>query len=225
MSSKTIKGKIGENKVSDVLEQIGDGSILHNDVTLTNATSGMTHQLDHVLIHPYGIFVVETKNYFGTILYDEETKAWHKVIRGKESKISSPLMQNKSHAISLRKAIKSKYPIVPVVVFVKENAPYIPDENVINLSDLSLFIESYPYQRLLTPAEIQDAAEMIRHASSVVSNKEHVENIRYYKQYQRELKAEITYALERGKCPYCQSPILSNGADYKCAKCTFRFKL
>ena len=211
--------------VSDVLEQIGDGSVLLNDVTLTNASSGMSHQLDHVLIHPHGVFVIETKNYFGTMLYDEATKSWHKVIRGKKSKISSPLMQNKSHAISLRKAIKSKYPIIPVVVFVKENAPYIPDENVINLSDLSLFIESYPYQRLLSASEIKDATQTIQQVSSAISNKEHVENIRYYKQYQRELRAEITYALEKGKCPYCQGRILTNGVDYKCEKCTFKFKL
>lgn len=225
MPSKSAKGKIGEAKVSAVLSKIGEGSVLLNDVTLTNATSGMTHQIDHILIHPHGVFVIETKNYFGTILYDENTKAWHKTIRGSSSKISSPLMQNKSHAITLRKAIKSKHPIVPVVVFVKDNAPYIPDENVINLSDLPLFIESYPYQRLMSQAEIKEAAKAISAATSSITTKEHVENIRYYKQYQRELRAEITYALEQGKCPYCQSPILSKGDDYKCSQCTFKFKL
>ncbi len=134
-------------------------------------------------------------------------------------------MQNKSHAITLRKALKRKYPVIPVVVFAKGNAPYLADENVINLEDLTLFIDSYPYQHLLSEKEIAEAVSDIKAVSSDVSNKEHVENIRMYKKYQRELKAEITFALERGKCPHCGNPILSNGVDYKCAKCDFRFKL
>ena len=225
MPSRTKKGKIGEAAVSSLLNDAGQGAVLLNDVTFINASSGMSHQIDHIYVHPHGIFVIETKNYFGLIECDEATGVWHKTIRGRKSKISSPLLQNKSHAITLRRALKSRYPVIPVVVFVKNNAPYVPDENIINLSDLLLFIESYPYQRLLSPSEIKEAAEAICQASSSVTNKEHVENIRYYKQYQRELKAEITFALERGKCPYCESPILSNGADYKCAKCSFRFKL
>ena len=224
MSTKTAKGRIGERLVSSALEKIEDGVLL-NDMTFCNATSGMTHQIDHILVHPHGVFVIETKNYSGTIVYDEGSSAWFREIRGKRNKISSPLLQNKSHVINLRRALHSKFPVVHVVVFAKDNAPYIPDENVIDLKDLALFVDSYPYKRLLGVDEVMAAVSAIKACASETSGREHVENIRYYKQYERQRRAEITFALERGKCPYCGGQILTNGVDYRCSKCKFSFKL
>ncbi len=225
LMSKVSRGKKGEAKVSSVLKKLPGAYFVFDDVVFENASSKMTHQIDHILIHPHGLFVIETKNYFGFLEYDEGSRSWSKTIRGKKIRIGNPLYQNKSHAITLRKALKSKYKPIPVVVFVKDNAPYLGDENVINFSDLGLFIESYPYESAYSPNEMAEVKALIEKTIVPISNKEHVQNIGTMKKVRKELEAEMTYAIEQGKCPWCDSPIVVKGSDYHCSKCDYHFKL
>ena len=223
--SKRSKGQMGENKVIALIGQIKDSHYLLNDVTLINATSEMSHQIDHVLIHPNGLFVIETKNYSGTIAVDQGSGAWIKTIRGRSERIANPLRQNKSHAITLRKALKSKYKPIPVTVFVQNNAPYIPDENLINLQDLLLFIDSYPYQHRYNQIELDEIKVLIESSLSKVSLKEHLENIAVMRKVRKEQEAEMAYAIEKGLCPVCNSPIEESNYRYTCPRCGYSFKL
>ena len=74
--SKLSRGQKGEEIVSDILNSIKEYHHLLNNVTFKNKRSEMTHQIDHILIHPHGVFVIETKNYYGEIIYDEVYKDW-----------------------------------------------------------------------------------------------------------------------------------------------------
>lgn len=65
--SKQSRGDKGEKLVSSLLEGINEYKYVLNDVTFLNKKSEMTHQIDHILIHPHGVFVIETKNYYGNI--------------------------------------------------------------------------------------------------------------------------------------------------------------
>lgn len=85
--SKISRGQKGEEQVIKVLDGVKEYHHLLNNVTLMNYESGMSHQLDHILIHPHGIFVIETKNYFGDITYNPANKKWTATIKG-NSKIS-----------------------------------------------------------------------------------------------------------------------------------------
>ena len=223
--SKLDRGEKGEAKVNALLEGIAEPRYVFHDVTLVNATSEMTHQIDHILVHPHGVFVIETKNYYGQILYDEASGEWSKVVRGQKTRTSNPLKQNKSHAITLRKALKGSVHPIPVVVYARNNAPYLPDENVINAEDLSLFVESYPYPRLLTLAEMAEIKRQIEEACVEVSKKEHLENIAILKQVRKETQAEMAYAIEQGLCPRCDHKIVVEGYEYHCPNCGYRFKL
>ena len=223
--SKASRGKLGEKKVSSLLESIPEEHYLFNDVTLINKTSEMSHQIDHILVHPHGLFVIETKNYSGQIIVDPNDGTWYKILRGQKTRISSPLHQNKSHAITLRKALKSQYKPIPVVVFTQNNAPYLPDENVINLDDLLLFIDSYPYPRRYSSKELLDMERLIESIASDVSLKEHLENIKTMKLVKKEIEAEMTYAIERGLCPRCNHKIMAKDYDYSCPHCGYQFKL
>ncbi len=223
--SKVSRGILGEKKVADLINKIKESHYLLNDVTLLNQSSEMSHQIDHILIHPNGLFVIETKNYFGKIIFDEATGEWSKIVRGKTSRISNPLRQNKAHSINLRKAMKSKYKPIPVVVFAQNNAPYLPDENVINLQDLLLFIDSYPYPKRYSQKEMDEMKDLILSASVHISRQEHVENIQTMKKVKKELELEMAYAIERGLCPRCESKIVQKDFEYHCPKCGYRFKL
>lgn len=63
--SKTSRGESGENQVIRVLNKIKEPHYLLNNITILNKKSDMSHQLNHILIHPHGVFVIETKNYYG----------------------------------------------------------------------------------------------------------------------------------------------------------------
>ena len=223
--STVSRGNKGEKAVITKLKHEKKYHRVINDAIFLTEKSEMTHQIDHILIHPHGVFVIETKNYFGTIISDTGEPFWIKEIRGERTKISNPLIQNKSHAKIINRILEKKYDVVPVVVFVKNNAPYMGDENVINLKDLILFIESYPYIKILDRKEIDEIYKVIKANIAKISKSEHVKNIGYLKQINDELRQEKEYAIETRTCPRCGGKIIENNLTFSCEKCDFKFKI
>lgn len=222
--SKLSRGEKGEKKVKTILKKIKEYHKVLNDITFVTGKTEMSHQIDHILIHPHGIFVIETKNYYGEIISDTHDSFWIKIVKGKKEKISNPLKQNKSHMVVVKRLLNNKYDVIPIVVFVKNNAPYI-DDNAINLNDLMLFIDSYPYQELLDKKQIDSIYKSLKEKSSDLSKKEHLENIGYLKEIKKEFRLEMEYAIENQMCPRCDSEMIINGYEYRCSKCDFKFKL
>ena len=222
--SKISRGKKGEDLVKKSLGKIKEYHKVLNDLTFVNEKSEMTHQIDHVLIHPHGVFVIETKNYYGKINSDTHDSFWLKECKGKVERISNPLKQNKSHVTMVKRALNNKFDVIPLVVFVKNNAPYMGDENIINFKDLKLFVDSYPYEKLLEKEDIDSITKILKEKSSKVSKKEHLENIGYLKQIRKENQDEIMFAMENGVCPRCNSKMMNDGYEYRCSKCDFKFK-
>ena len=222
--STVSRGNKGEEKVISTLKKIKVEHYVFNNVSFISEKNEMTHQIDHILVHPHGVFVIETKNYYGEIISDTGEGYWVKIIKDKKEIIRNPLNQNKTHVKVVKRILKN-VDVVSLVIFVKNNAPYMPDDNVINLKDLLLFIDSYPYKKLLNKEEIRDICKEIRENKVKVTKTEHLENISYLKQIKKENKAEIEFAIENNKCPRCGSDILQNGYNFKCSKCDFKFKL
>lgn len=93
-----IKGKVGEFAVVvQVKLYLKDPEyILLNDCTLPDEQSSTT-QIDHILLSPYSIFIIETKNYKGWIFGSERQKMWTQKIFKKSYKFQNPLHQNYKH--------------------------------------------------------------------------------------------------------------------------------
>lgn len=72
-----LKGKLGEFAVATHVKLYlkGPEYRLLNDLTLPDG-DGSTTQIDHFLLSPYGLFVIETKNYKGWIFGGERQKTW-----------------------------------------------------------------------------------------------------------------------------------------------------
>ena len=223
--SKKTRGDKGEALVIECLNNVKGPHYLLNDVTFINKRSEMSHQIDHILIHPYGVFVIETKNYFGKITIDRSEGCWIKDTGKEKVIISNPIKQNKSHSIIVYKMIKGECTVIPVVVFVKNNAPDVDKDNVINLNDLILFIESYPYQRKMQQATLEKIYKTIKRNVREIDNDEHVENISYLKQMKKEFRDEMSYAIENRKCPRCGHVIINKGMQFFCSYCDFKFHL
>lgn len=72
-----------------------------HDLYLPHPSEEGTTQIDHVVVSPFGIFVIETKNYRGWIFGSEKQAQWTQQIFRKKHKFQNPLHQNKLHVKAL----------------------------------------------------------------------------------------------------------------------------
>lgn len=98
--SATRKGELGEYKIDIQLDQLPKDYRHLSDLLVKNskAKSGYS-QIDHVVITPYGIIVIETKNYQGTIYGKKARKTW--LVNG-TLKMMNPFEQNYGHIQALK---------------------------------------------------------------------------------------------------------------------------
>ncbi|WP_117170154.1 nuclease-related domain-containing protein [Paraliobacillus sediminis] len=114
-----VKGEIGEHKIDIQLAQMPKEYRYVNDLMIKNPKSKSGYsQIDHVVLTPYGIFVIETKNYQGTIYGGKDRKTW--LVNGK-FKFMNPFNQNFGHIKALVQVagVKQKDLIISMVSFTK----------------------------------------------------------------------------------------------------------
>jgi hypothetical protein len=88
-------GELGEYKINIQLDQLPRGCRYLSDVLLTNSKSKSGYsQIDHIILSPYAIFVIETKNYAGTIYGNRDRAKWS--VNGKFL-MNNPFNQNFGH--------------------------------------------------------------------------------------------------------------------------------
>ena len=101
-----LKGKFGEFAVSiHAKKYLTEDYILLNNCTLPDEQLGTT-QIDHILLSPYGIFIIETKNYKGWIFGGERQKMWTQKIFKNSYKFQNPLHQNYKHIKVLQSVLQ-----------------------------------------------------------------------------------------------------------------------
>ncbi|MBO8155604.1 MAG: NERD domain-containing protein [Bacillaceae bacterium] len=101
------KGELGEYKIDIQLDQLPKGYKYLSDIMVENPKSKSGYsQIDHVVINPFGIFVVETKNYQGTIYGGKNRKQWS--VNGKFN-MMNPFNQNHGHIEALKSLLDHKY--------------------------------------------------------------------------------------------------------------------
>ncbi|WP_010651310.1 nuclease-related domain-containing protein [Oceanobacillus massiliensis] len=101
------KGETGEYKVAIQLSQLPKEYRHLNDLLIANPKSASGYsQIDHVVITPYGIFVIETKNFQGTIYGGKERKTW--LVNGK-FKMMNPVLQNYGHIQALKNLLHKRF--------------------------------------------------------------------------------------------------------------------
>lgn len=196
-------GQEGENSVKAVIgyTQKGQKYVFNDYVILNNEKST---QIDHIVICPCGVFVIETKNYSGRIYGSENQLEWTQILAGgnEKHKLYNPLKQNATHVYCLKK-ILGNVPIHSVVVFVQNNTQFLQTDKVIDLKDLrkTLFFGEI----VLTPSQIDSLGEKLMRNNSrgVVDNCTHVDNV---KKQQRKIENNV--------CPRCNAPLVLKSGKY-----------
>ena len=180
------RGRRGENRVKWVIgETIENEQYVINDLILMN--DGKTTQIDHIVINPRGVFVIETKNYSGEIYGNENQREWTQVLAygNVKNKLYNPLKQNATHVYNVKKVV-GKLPVHSLVVFVQNNTHHIEADNVIPLSALRNYLQCGV--NILSVKQMKTAYEALLSGKTEITTQEHIRNIR---EQQRNLERGI----------------------------------
>ncbi len=209
-----IKGRLGESAVKHKLNELDkEEYIILHDLLLPykNATT----QLDHIVISPYGIFVIETKNYKGWIFGKEEQRNWTQVIYNKKSKFLNPIMQNYAHITALKGILDDTYsgPYFSMIAFagqatfknIEISSPHV---EVFYISQLVKKIQE-KQEQILYPFSIKQIQQKIVEKNIVgnESRKAHTQAIINKKQ-------QLQRNIQSNTCPKCQSQLVQRRGKY-----------
>ena len=206
----SAKGRQGEKIVSHILQRYckSEHDYVLNNIILFDATTRRSSQVDHILICSNGIFVIETKNYSGTIYGSDQQREWVQVLAygNTKNKFHSPVKQNATHIYLVNQILQKKYPVHGFVVFVKNNIEHIQSENVCTPQSLSAYIEAHAQKGGPLNAKEKDeiyALLRLHEESYSVTAKEHLDNIH---QLQTDIKSGI--------CPRCGGTLILRKGKY-----------
>ena len=84
--------------------------------------NGKTSEIDVIMFHPKGLFVIESKNYSGWIFGNESNRQWTQTLpvgygESHKERFYNPIMQNATHIRAIRKYIDDTIPIHSVIAF------------------------------------------------------------------------------------------------------------
>lgn len=99
-NQKKMIGWFGEHWTRDELRKLpNDKYKVINNVFIS--INGNTHQIDHVVVSPYGLFSIETKQWNGLIIGNKYSKNWIKYMGKNKYICENPIRQNYGHVKSL----------------------------------------------------------------------------------------------------------------------------
>ena len=180
-----ITGWFGEHWAKQSLDYLDkDKYVVLNDIMI--AVNGKTHQIDHIVLSKYGIFVIETKQYNGYITGSKYDKQWVRHFKGNELKYyTNPIRQNYGHV----KVLCQLFNISEKYVF---NIVCIPSKNVkLNIKhdgeltttvDIIDKILSYKDELIDNVDELKDKI-MSNNITDKAVKKRHVEKIKSVKEF------------------------------------------
>ena len=184
-----LKGKLGEFAVATHVKlYLKDPQyILLNDLTLPDG-AGATTQIDHLLLSPYGIFVIETKNYKGWIFGSEHQKQWTQKIYKNSYKFQNPIHQNYKHIKVLEQVLDDIVEpdlLHSIIVFMPDAVFKTPMPNhVFRGAGWTDYVKSFDRQIIseMKLKRIQLRLEKEVLEKSWKTNREHVANLKQRKQ-------------------------------------------
>ena len=150
------RGEEGEDKVAEKLKNIGSEFIVLRNVNLPRTNKDPV-QIDFLCISKKGIFVIEVKNWLGTITGKYEDEIWYSQIYDITNSQKNPVNQNEWHIDVLQRFIKQDMSFYSIIVFTdraniewidkKQNKTYITNISYLNNIIYSIYEDSFvkPY--------------------------------------------------------------------------------
>jgi len=202
INSAWFKGVFGEFIVNVFAQWQLDKDTYHLMKNVTLPTENGTTQIDHIIVSPYGIFVVETKNMKGWIFGSPKQKMWTQQIYKHKNKFQNPLHQNYKHTKTLEALLElEESQVHSVIVFIGDSTFKTPlPDNVTYGMGYIRYIKSKT-ESVLSELEKDRIIETIQNGrlkASFKTNREHVSHV-------KEIIAEKE---SKQPCPKCGSEMV-----------------
>ena len=112
---KKFRGFMGEFWVKTELNKLPKDKYIVLSNIMIKSSKG-SHQIDHIVISKYGLFVIEMKNYFGLITGDEYKDKWTQHLGKSKYYFNNPIHQNYGHVKALEALLQiSNDKFIPVI--------------------------------------------------------------------------------------------------------------
>ena len=229
----SILGKVGENEVSSILRSLPQEYLVINNVTVpdqgTLSNQKRTTQIDHLVVSPYGIFVIETKNYHGWIFGSEKSKRWKETFKTtKGHYFYNPTKQNWGHVFALAEHLQLDTRVFkPIVVFSDSCQLHVETTTpVIYMFQLKGFILNHT-QEIIPRRDVSLIFNKLSRINLIGDEIEasHIQSIG-----DRFVAKEMS--VQQGKCPRCGGALKLRcgkyGQFYGCSnypKCKFTYSI
>jgi len=198
-----ILGWFGEHWTKKALKKLpkDEYNVINDVFILINNT---THQIDHVVVSPYGIFSIETKQYNGYITGSKYDKKWVRHIGKFKYYYTNPIRQNYGHVKSLSELlnIDEKYVYNLVCISSKARLRIQHDGELVDCYSIEDKILSYKEVVINNVEEIVNQINFSNITDKQVK-KEHIKNIR-----------ENIIDEDPNKCPKCGGQLVQRKGKY-----------
>ena len=196
-----IRGFMGEFWVKLELGKLPkDKYVVLNDIVIKDEKG--THQIDHIVISNFGIFVIEMKNYYGLIKGREFDDKWCQHLGKTKYYFVNPIHQNYGHIKSLSNLLKldDKY-FISIICF--------SNQAKIDAKCSSIVTQVLKYRDIIINCNVNELKNIII-SNNVVDKsirKQHINDIRFKVNHNKELERNMI-------CPKCGSELVTKNGKY-----------
>lgn len=198
---KLLRGWFGEKKTAFNMWLSLDARVYQRFHDVIIPSRNGTTQIDHILVSPFGIFIVETKNRNGWIFGSENQARWTQTVYGKKHGFQNPLRQTYRQKKILSEFLSINENVIHTVVYFVGDCKFktpLP-ANVIK-SGLSRYIRRFQEPALGPDVVLRVTNTLENHLSvSSLNRRDHVRSL-------RERHASTTV------CPRCGSSLVERTA-------------
>lgn len=203
-----FRGFMGEFWAKQELKKLPkDKYIVLNDIMVKQNNS--THQIDHLIISKFGIFIIEMKNYYGLITGDDYKDRWIQHLGKTKNYFMNPIFQNYGHVKALEELLDLDNKLfIPIVCFSNQAKLKIKTKN--NVVQLDYLVSSIKkYQNIILETDLEKIHNKIMDLNVVdkIERKNHIKNIR------TKIK-NVNAKVDNMICPKCGSNLIMKNGKY-----------
>ena len=202
---KKIIGAMGELWVKKELKKLNNDYKVINNVMI-KTSDGKTHQIDHIVVSEYGIFVIETKQYNGYIKGNDYDKNWMVKLGSKKYYVNNPVHQNYGHVQSIKEILNiSDEKLISIVCIPSTAKINVNSKVTVGIGNLLPKIKSYSNKIIYNAEELY--LKILN--SNIIDRKEKMKHVKNAKNIKDKKEIENI-----NKCPECGGNIVKRESEY-----------
>lgn len=113
----SFRGWLGEKKTTFIMWLSLNSNTYKKFHNLIIPSNNGTSQIDHLVISPFGVFIVETKNYKGWIFGSENQRQWTQTLYKEKYRFQNPLKQTYRQKKVLSKFLDLEEALIHTIVY------------------------------------------------------------------------------------------------------------